>query len=57
MTLSSQNQRQGLELHPLRYKIRSYLALLKAIPGKLILIVSGFYVQCTSNHCFNGMDS
>lgn len=31
---------------------RSYLASPKAIiPSKLILIVSGFYVQCTSNHC------
>ena len=37
---------------------RSYLASLKAIiPSKLILIVSGFYVQCISNHFFNCVDS
>lgn len=31
---------------------RSYLASLKAIiPSKLILIVPGFHVQCTSHHC------
>lgn len=48
ITLSSQNQRQGIGLIPLRQKRRNYLASLENIPRKLTLIVPGFYVRCTS---------